>query len=139
MIFKIVSVVTKKNDISVVEVNAMKGVYHFIYSFLYTWLLFQEDLKAHCSENSEVQMCCLWRAKHNNIDNNSMEDALCGFMWNTRDLSFSSIVFEYFFFPFPMIPEKKFNQAFAFSPRKEQFVFEMNYRMRDWNGPVLMC
>ena len=70
-------------------------------------------------------MCWLWRAKHNNIDNSSTEDVLFGFMWRTRDLSLSSIVFKCFFFPFQMMPEIKFNQALVLSPRKERFVFEM--------------
>lgn len=81
----------------------------------------------------------LWTAKHSNIDNNSVEDALSRFMCNTCDSSFCSIVFKHFFFPFQMILEKKFSHAFDLSLRKEQFVFEINYQKRDWNGPDLIC
>lgn len=76
-------------------------------------------------QKTQAQMCWFWRTKHNNIDNNSIEDVLFGFMWRTRDLPFSSMVFKCFFFLFQMMPEIKFNQTLALSPRKEWFVFEM--------------
>lgn len=116
-------------------------VYIISFIFSYTWLLsYQSETKATLFRKPWSPSVLLWRAKHNNIDNSSLEDTLSGFMGRTRDMPFSSIVFKYFSFPFQMIPEMEFNQALAPSPRKEWFVFEMICLvLRNWNGSALIC